>query len=187
VTDDLAGQQESDAPASAPAANSADIEKIRREFDERFKGMQRLVADKDRALADAQRQLENAALERLPDDDRAKALLERERAETAKIRNAYELLLLKDEYPDELPAFQKLLAGKTPKEQLDILRELRKGPSSAPAANPEPPDVDPNNPMRTPPDEELFDGEPMNNELADRILKGAGKTTLAKLRALGAR
>lgn len=181
MTDDLAGQQESDAPASSPAANSADIEKIRREFDERFKGMQRLVAEKDREIADTKRRLEDAALERLPDDDRAKVMLERERAELAKLRAENELLRLRDEYPDELPAFQKLLSGKTAKEQLDTLRELRKGPQSPPPATPEPPDVDPNNPMRQPPEEETINGEPMNEALADRLIAAGGKRSLWSL------
>ena len=184
MTDDLAGQSGDDASApSAPAASLADIEKLKSETDERIKGFQRLLSERDRALADLQRKVQDAELESLPADDRARVIGKRRDEEYAALRAENELLKLRSEFPTEVPAFERLLRAANPKEQLEILRELAQAASPKRAAN-EPPDVDPNNPMRSEPEGELMaDGTYMTDALADRLLAAnPAKGALFRLR-----
>jgi hypothetical protein len=178
VADALATQGEDAASSSATATASPEIEKLKAEYEERFKGMQRLISERERTLADLQRKQSDLELASLPDGERAIAMSRRADEELARLRAENELLKLRNEYPNEVPAFEKLLKATTPKDQLDILRELARGMAASDKA-PEPPDVDPNNPMRTP-SEGAF-GE-MTDELADRILKAAPKGALFKIR-----
>lgn len=179
MPDGLATQDGDTAPASAPATASPEIEKLRAEYEDRFKGMQRLLSDRERTLADLQRRQSDFELASLPEHERATAMSRRAEEELARLRAENELLKLRTEFPDEVPAFEKLLKATTPKEQLEVLRELAKRQAVADAKSPEPPDVDPNNPMRS--YEEGAFGD-MTDELADRILNAAPKGSLFRVR-----
>jgi hypothetical protein len=57
--------------ASAPAAPSPEIEKVREEFESRFKGLQRVIAEKDEVLSKAQAELKELKTAGLSEDERA--------------------------------------------------------------------------------------------------------------------
>lgn len=184
MTDALAtqGGDTTSAPSAPVTAPAPEIERLRTEYEDRIKGFQRLVSERDSALADLQRKVADIELDRLPEDDRAKALARRAEEEVARLRSENELLRLRSEFPDEVPAFEKLLKAATPKEQLEVLRALARREAAQPSTTPEPPPVDPNNPMRQWSDETLVDGQPMTDELANRILSAAPKGSLFRRR-----
>lgn len=187
MPEDLAGLDPNDpASASEPAAVAPDIEKIRQEaiaaaeaaFNERAKGFQRLIAERDTALRDAQRQLDESRLASLSDDEREVEVQRRNDVEIERLRAENELLKLMPDYPDELPVFQRLLAAPDAKTQLEMLRELRapKAPANQPAGgSTEPPAVDPNNPASGSLGGGVYEGAPMTAELADRLLNSASR------------
>jgi uncharacterized damage-inducible protein DinB len=71
MTQELAGQFAQSASASAPAQANNDIESVRREFEERFKGLQRVIADKDQALEARNQELFQLKTASLSEDERA--------------------------------------------------------------------------------------------------------------------
>lgn len=180
--DDLASAPEGDEPANA----GLDIEKIRQEaiaaataaMEERFKGLQGVIAKKDDELRTLRSQYEQAQLAALGDEEREAELARREQAELDRLRAENELLRLAPEYGTELPIFQRLLSASTAKDQLDLLREVMapKAPASEQPAggNAAPPAVDPNNPPSpAPAGGFVVDGVAMTDDLADRILNSA--------------
>lgn len=190
MPENLAGQDPNPAaPASdeTPVDGGLDIEKIRQEahaaaqaaFDERAKGFQRLLAERDNALAEARRLLDDAKLASLSEDERDAEVQRRSESELERLRAENELLKLMPEYPDELPVFQRLLAAQDAKTQLDLIRELRKPAApanpapAAPAADPAP--VDPNNPANPQSAVISSDGVVMTDELAERLLRSAAR------------
>lgn len=189
MPEDLAGLENTDTASASdtPAAGAPDIEKIRQEaiaaaeaaFNERAKGFQRLIAERESALRETQRQLEEARLASLSDDEREAEVQRRSDQELERLRAENELLKLMPDYPDELPVFQRLLAAPDAKTQLELLRELRapKAPANPPAGGSnEPPPVDPNNPASGTPGGGVFiEGTPMTDDLAERLLNSVSR------------
>jgi len=190
VTEELADQPTDEASAEElieldePADEAAGIETPKSEADERIKGFQRLVAERDRKLADlearfAQREaaLEDQRLAGMTDEERGTVTEQKRQTELQRLRAENELLKLGIDYATEMPLYRKLLNAPTAKDQLDIIRELSAATSANPAL-PVPkkaadvPAVDRTNPMRQPSEGiVLSDGTQMTDDIADRILK----------------
>ena len=190
MTEELADQPTDEAPAEElieldePADEAPGIETPKSEADERIKGFQRLVAERDRKLADlearfAQREaaLEDQRLAGMTDEERGTVTEQKRQTELQRLRAENELLKLGIDYATEMPLYRKLLNAPTAKDQLDIIRELSAATSANPAL-PVPkktadvPAVDRTNPMRQPSEGiVLSDGTQMTDDIADRILK----------------
>lgn len=194
MPEELAGLTTAD-PASAPeggepAAGGVDIEKIRQDaiaaanaaFEERFKGLQRVVAEKDTVNQTLQRQLDEMKLSTLGDEEREAELARRSDQELERLRAEVELLRLAPEYGAEMPVFQRLLAAPDAKTQLDLIREVLAARSAAPANQQEPAGgnapapVDPNNPASSSPGTGVFvEGVPMTDDMAERLLRSVSR------------
>lgn len=189
MPEELAGLENPEASSPEGTADGApDIEKIRQEAmaaaqavaEERFKGFQRVIAEKDTALQQLQRQYEEARLATLSEEEREAETARRSDQELERLRAENELLKLMPDYPDELPVFQRLLAAPDAKTQLELLRELRKA-QAAPAITPaggsnEPPAVDSNNPANGNPGSGVFiEGAQMTEEMAERLLRSTSR------------
>jgi len=178
MPDPLAGQDGSDASADAPVTlTAADIEKVKAElqaeFEDRAKGFQRLISERDDKLAAHARELEELKTSGLSEDEREQLAQDKLRLENEALRGRLELSELAGQYGDEMPFYQRLLSGKTAEEQLKVLRELRTpaAPEVEVEKTAEIPDTDPNRPMRTPMEGTILaDGSVMNDTIADRIL-----------------
>lgn len=176
---DLAGQvtEPTPAPEAPVVSGTPDIETLKAEYEERIKGFQRLVSEKERAAMEAQRAAEEARLAALPEDERAEILDKKVQQELSALRTENELLRLRSDYGDVMDAYDRILKAPTAKDQLELLRGLmaQAQPASAPTAPSqqasEPAPVDMNNPMRPPVEGvTLSDGTVMDHEIADRIL-----------------
>jgi hypothetical protein len=185
---DLADQTLLDtAPAGAPAAEGADIENKIQEaikaanaaVEERIKGFQTLLNQRDTNIRGLTEQLEQVRLSSLDEDERTAELERREQAELERLRAENELLRLGPEYSRELPLFQRLIAAPTAKDQLDLIRELMTPTTPAnltPAAGNAPAPVDPNNPASGTPGGGVFlEGAPMDDDLAERVLRSVSR------------
>lgn len=185
MTEDLAGlQTDPTSPAGTPDAGAADIEKIRQEAiakanadaEERIKGFQRLIAERDTRERELTRQLEEQRIAALPDSDREMELARRRDQEVDRLRAENELLKLMPEFPDVFPDFQRLLAASDSKAQLEFLRKLKQPQASTPPTQaPAPASVDPNNPAGIESGLILSDGTPMSADLAERVLRSASR------------
>ena len=185
MNDTLAGQPAGGASASAPANGSIDIEafeaRLTAQFDERFKGLQRVIAQKDDLLTAVTEELNQFKTAGLSEEEREQLESDKLRAENQRLMAQIELNELAGKYGDEMSSFQRLLAAPTAEEQLEIMREFRASAlaaaaPSAPAATVvedemDIPDVDFNRPIRTVTSgQQLADGTYMTDELADRLL-----------------
>lgn len=190
MPDPLAGQGGTDASADAPVLTAADIEKIKAEmtasFEERFKGMQRLVAERDDLLAARAAELEELKTAGLSDEEREQLEESKKDREIATLRSQLELQALAGEYGSEMPYFERLLKAPTAEDQLKAMREFAqsfapKAPVTPAAGEPEIPEVDLNRPGRQPLDGVVLpDGTVMNDAIADQILASAGRGALRR-------
>lgn len=183
MTDELAGLDGLEAPASVPAVTAADIEKVKAElmasFDERAKGFQRLISEKDKENAALMEKLQELSLAGLSEEEREEL---EDRAKDTRIEELearLELQALAKDYGTEMPYFERLIDAASTEDQLKVMREFAEALKPAPQAQPEAPiepevdvpDVDLNRPMRRfTPGVVGPDGKAMTDELADRIL-----------------
>ena len=193
MTDPLASQGPEGASAETPpAAPTDDIEKrleqvkqeLSTQFEERAKGFQRALNEKAEALAKAQREADELRMSGMSEDEKAEAQWSQMQEEVNRLKTENQLLQLQSEYPEEMPEFRKILAAASPKEQLELIRALRKAqaaastPPATPAeGTPDVPPVDLNNPATYPhfgDGSVRFNGQPVTEEWADRVLKQAG-------------
>lgn len=175
MPDQLAAQGAgTDASGKPPVAPSPEIEKINAQFEERLKGMQRVIAEKDTRLAEALARLDQLESAGLPPDEQLQRRERKLAEENQALRAQLELAQLRKEYGKEFDLYEGLLQKQTAKEQLEFAREFLAtlAPAKAPEEpTPEVPDVDLNNPMRRPVEGvRLPDGSIMTDEIADRIL-----------------
>lgn len=138
-----------DAPATTPAFDPAAFEtKIASLIEERVKGFQRIVSEKDQSIADLQRQLKTASMS---EEEREQLAVkeEQDRIEALALEN--ELLKLGQQYPTEVGIVQKMLAGQSVSDYVAALHEALAA-TKAPTPEPEQEvsDVDRNNPPATP-------------------------------------
>lgn len=178
--DELAGLPgESGASADAPAASGMDIEArlaaLEAGYEERIKGFQRLLANRDQEKSALERELKELKTADLSEDERVQLTLAELQEEKDRLETELELVKLGSKYQDEMPLYQKLLGAQTAEEQLEFLRSLRSsGAAPAGKAPAESSDLDLNNPRQSAPAGMILpDGTMMTDELAERILKGA--------------
>jgi hypothetical protein len=185
VTEELATQAAQEVSANAEASaekGTTEIENIRTEFEARFKGLQRVIAEKDEALQRYTTELSELKTAGLSEEEREQLKQTELKQRLDQLARENELLKLSKDYPEELPLFQKLVGAQDVKSQLDVIRELKAAIAQvqAPAAAPkeqdlEVSDVNPINPARREaPGVRLSDGRLMSDDIADRILKSFG-------------
>jgi hypothetical protein len=164
-----------------PTLSQEEIDKIvagvTEKYEERIKGFQRLIAERDQKEADLATQLEELKSADLPVEERVQLREQKLQRKVEELQAKLELEALTKDFPDEMPLYQKLVSATRPDEQLAILRELRSAATPAPAAAPssadedsEEPEVDLNNPIRRVLEGTTFDGVPVNDAWADAIL-----------------
>ena len=191
MPEQIAGQPDQDASAQAPAPiTQADIDKLiaarDAQFEERIKGFQRLIADKETRAQALEHELSQLKTAGLSPEEREQLEIEQVKAENARLQAQLDLKNLASQYADEVPFFERLLAAPSAEEQLQVMREYAttlKAPQTpapvAPVAPAEPaiPEVDLNRPYRreTYSGQRLADGTVMNDELADRLLAAVGR------------
>lgn len=194
MSDELAGQEPEGASAETPpAAPTDDIEKrleqvkqeLSQQFEERAKGFQRALNEKETALQKAQREAQELRMSTMSEDEKAEAQWSQMEAEVNRLKTENQLLQLQNEYPEEMPEFRKILDASSPKDQLELIRALRKAQQAAPPppanpaeGTPEAPPVDLNNPATYPSfgdGKVRYNGQPVTEEWADRVLKQFGR------------
>lgn len=182
------------APAAVPS--SPEIEALRASlvaemsatFDKRVSGFQRAIGEKDTVISTLQSQLEALQSASLSPDERATLAQEKLAAENAQLRAQIELNQLGSEYGDDiLSTYRQLLDAGSAKDQLELLKSIRTpATSAAPVPPVVVPDVDPNNPLRTPgAGLRLDDGSLLTDARADQILGSIGR--MADVTQTGAR
>lgn len=135
-------------PATTAFDPTAFEQRIASLMEERVKGFQRIVQERDDRLADLERQLKTASMS---EEEREQlAAKEKQEADEA-LRLENELLKLGQQYPDEVAVVQKMLAGQSVTDYVTALHEAMKA-TKAPTPEPEQAvsDVDRNNPPATP-------------------------------------
>lgn len=176
MTDDLTvtGASSDSDVGSAVASPSSE--------DERIIGLQRAVSAKaqeaaaERARAAAlEAEIERYRLASMSDEDRAGYLTDREKAHMRSLESENERLRLAQRFPDVAPHFETIYNAKSAEEQMAYLHSLLS--PTAPATTPVAPfpDVDMNNPMRSPGEGISVPPNVVLNESdADRILANWG-------------
>lgn len=167
-----------ESPAPAAFDPTAFEKRIADLMEERVKGFQRIISERDTKLADLERQLKTASMS---EEERAQLVAseEKERLEQLALEN--QLLRLGQQYPTEVAIVQKMLAGESVEDYVAALHEAMKV-TKAPEKEPEQDvsDVDRNNPPATPVTASagqdmvsLPDGRALTREAALEILKAA--------------
>ena len=147
-------------------------------IEDRVKGFQRIVQERDDRLAELERQLKTTSMSE-EEREQLAAKEESERMEQLALENS--LLKLGQQYPNEVAIVQKMLAGSSVEEYVAALHEAMK---PATPATPEPEqevsDVDRNNPPATPTSApagadmiRLSDGQLITREAGVEMLKSA--------------
>ena len=158
-----------------PAALEAKFASL---IEERVKGFQRIVQERDDRLAELERQLKTASMS---EEEREQLAVKERDEEREQLALENQLLKLGQQYPNEVAIVQKMLAGKDVSDYVAALHEALK---PAIPATPEPEqqvsDVDRNNPPATPTSApagadmiQLPDGQFITREAGLEILKGA--------------
>ncbi len=170
----LAPKADGSASASAPAM-SPEIEALNAQWEERFKGLQRVIAEKDNALISYAQKLEESELATLSPDERFTRQQSKLAEENQRLRAQLEMQALRKDYGKEFDLYSGLLEQKTAKEQLDFAKAfIASLTKDSQSGDPVIPDVDMNNPMRQPGEGvRLPDGSLMTEEIADRLLNAS--------------
>lgn len=180
--DDLAaGLAGESASPEGTALTRADIDKIKAElsatYEERIKGFQRLLADRENRERALQAELEEIRSATLSPEERVQLREKQLATRVRELEAQIELERLGASYSDEMPIYRSLLEAKSAEEQLGVLRSIRaaaKPPVSEPPVTEgedlDVADIDLNNPVRIAPAGATVEGQSMNDSLADKIL-----------------
>jgi len=180
VTEETLAGLELDLDASdlgSPEESGSDIEKVKAEYEDRIKGLQRLVSERDKKIAEREareRQLELAAL---PEDERISRIQQEYESRLRETQVELELLKLEGQYGSAMPAYRKLIAMDNVEDQLKFLATLAAGAqesSTEPAERPG--TVDRNNPRLGADTVITRDGVRMDEAIANRVLGAASKS-----------
>lgn len=150
------------------------IEKVKAEYEERIKGFQRTLAERDRKLAEKEARERELKLASLPEDERYAAIQAEYEEKLRETQVELELMKLESKYGKAMPLYRKLISIGSIEDQLAYLETLAGG--SQDSLEPEglrPPAVDSNPPSRS--SAAMVNGVRMDEALADRILKAVGK------------
>lgn len=174
-----AAQGQEPAVSQEPGAQNPEIvaleARLMKQFDDRAKGFQRALAEKDQEIAQYRAKLAEQELAGLAPEERTARALQKLQEENAQLRAQQELVQLASEYGDDtIGLYRSLLGAGSAKDQLELLKGFSGKPATAPAeeteGDEEIPDVDMNNPVRPP-----ISGDVMNDAVADRILGSVGR------------
>jgi hypothetical protein len=172
-----------ESPIDAPATEEvSDIEKVRvqltREYDERIKGFQRQVSERETELRRLREQEEHNRLAAMPDDERMAYERSRTDEEVQRLRTENEVLRMSQKYTTVMDKYRALMDAKSVEEQFQLLDTWLKAttPSAetdedepAEPARSKPAPVDRNNPVK--PRTVDVGGYQMDDNIAQRILK----------------
>jgi hypothetical protein len=195
-------QSANPAGASAPAPSSsapapdleAIVQRIVGENDKRFQGFQSMI---DRKLGDVSRQFE-AKLKTvgLPQEEREQLEAESEAEEVQRLLRENTLLKLRQDKPDAVDFFMKVMSADTLEDQLAVIEETlgakaaaqveqavedaQQGTTDTTAT----PEIDTHNPARTKGASiaGALQGQEMTDELAEAVLASGSKGILHRLR-----
>lgn len=183
MPEDLAGLTPDETPeidASAPAPAEApvtpvvpDIEKVRAEMEERIKGFQRLVSERDAELARLRQVDEERRIATLPEDERMAYEQSRYQKEVERLRMENEVLRAAQKYPTVFPKYDALMKAASAEEQIALLASWESPvapPSPTETAATPPAPVDKNNPAQGR-SKTVVDGYEMDDSIAASLLK----------------
>lgn len=169
-------------PADPPVTSAFDPKELETRFasliEERVKGFQRIVQERDDRLAELERQLKTASMS---EEEREQLAAREKDEEREQLALENQLLKLGQQYPNEVAIVQKMLAGQSVEDYVAALHEaLKPATSAAPEPEQEVSDVDRNNPPATPVSASagadmirLPDGQMITREAGLEILKSA--------------
>jgi len=166
-------------PPVTPAFDPKELEtRFASLVEERVKGFQRIVQERDDRLAELERQLKTASMS---EEEREQLAAKEKDEEREQLALENQLLKLGQQYPKEVAIVQKMLAGESVTDYVAALHEALK-PANEASKEPEQEvsDVDRNNPPATPTSApagadmiRLPNGELITREAGMEILKGA--------------
>jgi len=166
-------------PPVTPAFDPKELEtRFASLVEERVKGFQRIVQERDDRLAELERQLKTASMS---EEEREQLAAKEKDEEREQLALENQLLKLGQQYPKEVAIVQKMLAGESVTDYVAALHEALK-PANEASKEPEQEvsDVDRNNPPATPTSApagadmiQLPDGQFITREAGLEILKGA--------------
>jgi len=169
-------------PADPPVTPAFDPKELETRFaslvEERVKGFQRIVQERDDRLAELERQLKTASMS---EEEREQLAVKEKDEEREQLALENQLLKLGQQYPNEVAIVQKMLAGESVTDYVAALHEaLKPATPATPEPEQEVSDVDRNNPPATPTSApagadmiRLPDGQMITREAGLEILKGA--------------
>lgn len=169
-------------PEIAEIIRAQVAEQVQSQVTSRIGGFQRLVSERDSQIGDLQTKLRTQHLASLPEDERAAAEQNALSDENARLRAELELNDLFAQYPDEAPVVRNLIKSDSTLAQLQAVREARLAwapVAPPPAAPPAPGTVDLNRPGSATTPSSFQDGTPMDEPMADALLAGSSRDTLA--------
>lgn len=149
----------------------------------RVAGFQRLISERENENDRLKAQLRDQRLASLPEDERATAMQQDQADEIARLRVQLEVKDLYGEFAAEAPFFERIIQAESTADQLRALRAFRES-LTAPVAPPPPPPapgtVDLNRPGSATTPSSFQDGTPMDEAMADALLAGSSRDTLAQ-------
>lgn len=177
LTPDETPESDTSSPEGEPAESpvpptTPDIEKMRAEMDERIKGFQRLISERDAELARLRQADEERRIATLPEDERAAYEQTRYQKEVERLRMENEVLQAALKYPTIFPKYDALMKAPTAEEQIKLLASWESPvapPSPTEVEAPAPAPVDRNNPAQSR-NRTLVDGMEMDDTIAKSIL-----------------
>lgn len=182
------GESTEETPA---ASGSSEFEKFKTELlneldakmDKRYSGWQSLLSERDKVIKSIANSLDEVKTSQMSESEREQHLTAQEKQKIRELEAENALLKMRDEFPEAVPVFTKILQHDNPREQLEILQGILKpsAPEQPTTSKPNPEtgtqeasgNVDLNNPASGDFDglstQQAFEKDP---GLADRLLKG---------------
>ncbi len=166
----------------APVTTAFDPKELEARFtaliEDRVKGFQRVIGEKDQTIASLQRELKTTSMS---EEEREQLAAKERDEEREQLALENQLLKLGQQYPNEVAIVQKMLAGESVTDYVAALHEaLKPATPATPEPEQEVSDVDRNNPAATPTSApagadmiRLRDGNMITREAGIEILKNA--------------
>ena len=175
MTDEIAGSDNAFTVSEDDSTGFAgsDIDSLKAQYEERLKGLQRVVSEKDKVIAERVKRERELELQALPPDERYSRLEEEYQRDLREARTELELIRLESKFGKAMPLYKKLIAMESIEDQLAYLDTVAGGveETTEPSGSTKPATVD-----RNPGDRAsgrgvvMADGRVMDDTFADRIL-----------------
>jgi hypothetical protein len=174
VTDEIAGLDNAFTVSEDDSTGDAgsDIDTLKAQYEERIKGLQRVVSEKDKAIAERAKRERELELQALPPDERYSRLEEEYQKDLREARTELELMRLESRFTKAMPLYKKLVSMETVEAQLEYLESLGGGveESDSQESGVKPASVDRNPANRIGRGTVMADGRVMDDTFADRVL-----------------